>query len=70
MIHRKSDTNPADTELFSSKIPTPFGRRAFLAAHGEHFWLLKSGVVRTLTYQDDGTTVALGIWNEDAFREV
>lgn len=40
-----------------------FSRRSYLPAHSGRFWLLKTGVVRTLTYQEDGSTVALGLWS-------
>lgn len=43
--------------------PSVFKRRNCLPTHGERLWLLKSGVVRTLTYQEDGSTIALGIWH-------
>lgn len=39
------------------------GRRSYLPAHADRLWLLKSGVVRTLTYQEDGTAIALGLWS-------
>jgi hypothetical protein len=40
-----------------------FGRRSYLSARYDRLWLLKSGVVRTMTYQEDGTAIALGLWS-------
>ena len=40
-----------------------FGRRSYLSARCDRLWLLKSGVVRTMTYQEDGTAIALGLWS-------
>lgn len=40
-----------------------FGRRNYLQARPDRLWLIKSGVVRTLTYQEDGTAIALGLWS-------
>lgn len=39
------------------------GRRSYLPARPARLWLLKSGVVRTITYQEDGTAIALGLWS-------
>lgn len=39
------------------------GRRSYLPARRDRLWLLKSGVVRTITYQEDGTAIALGLWS-------
>jgi CRP-like cAMP-binding protein len=49
-------------QVFASRTASAFSRRDYLPTHGGHFWLLQSGVVRILTYQEDGTAVALGIW--------
>lgn len=47
----------------SVSSPAIFSRRGYLPTKREKFWLLKSGIVRTLTYQEDGTVVALGLWS-------
>lgn len=39
-----------------------FNRRYYLSTSPQQFWWLKSGVVRTLTYQDDGNIITLGLW--------
>lgn len=39
-----------------------FGRRDYLPAQDGQTWLLKNGVVRSLTYREDGTIITLGIW--------
>jgi CRP-like cAMP-binding protein len=41
-----------------------FTRRAFLPLRRDSLWLIKSGVVRTLTVLEDGTAVTLGLWGE------
>jgi hypothetical protein len=41
-----------------------FNRRSFLPTHESQYWLLKSGIVRTITYQEDGRVFAFGIWSE------
>lgn len=40
-----------------------FGRRSYLPAANDRLWLLKAGAVRTLTYLEDGTAIALGLWS-------
>jgi CRP-like cAMP-binding protein len=42
---------------------TSCGRRGYLPARSDRLWLLKAGVVRTMTYQEDGTAIALGLWS-------
>ncbi len=42
--------------------PTDFKRRSFLPASQGQFWLIQSGFVRTLSYQEDGVVVAIGVW--------
>ncbi|PSR12749.1 Crp/Fnr family transcriptional regulator [filamentous cyanobacterium CCP3] len=39
------------------------GRRGYLPDRPDRLWLLKSGVARTITYQEDGTAIALGLWS-------
>jgi len=45
-------------ELTSSR----FARRSFLPLRHNTLWLLETGVVRTLTVLEDGTSVTLGLW--------
>ncbi|WP_035988318.1 Crp/Fnr family transcriptional regulator [Leptolyngbya sp. KIOST-1] len=42
---------------------TSLGRRSYLPARRDRLWLLKAGTVRTITYQEDGTAIALGLWS-------
>ncbi|MBW4563462.1 MAG: Crp/Fnr family transcriptional regulator [Mojavia pulchra JT2-VF2] len=37
-------------------------RRSFLSDHKTILWKIETGFVRTFTYLEDGTTVALGLW--------
>ncbi|AFY31851.1 Crp/Fnr family transcriptional regulator [Calothrix sp. PCC 7507] len=39
-----------------------FTRRVFLPEQKNHLWKIETGFVRTFTYLEDGTTVALGLW--------
>lgn len=39
-----------------------FTRRAFLPQQNNSLWTIETGFVRTFTYLEDGTTVALGLW--------
>ena len=47
-------------------VPSPrslqFARRSFLPMKRDHLWKLETGVVRTLTWLEDGTVVTLGLW--------
>lgn len=46
------------TEFKRSK----FARRSLLPLGRDYLWKIESGVVRTLTWLEDGTTITLGIW--------
>lgn len=39
-----------------------FARRAVLPLGQDYLWQIETGVVRTLTWLEDGTTVTLGLW--------
>lgn len=39
-----------------------FARRSLLPLGANYLWKIESGVVRTLTWLEDGTTVTLGLW--------
>lgn len=39
-----------------------FQRRAYLPTYSGQVWLLKSGVVRTLTHTEEGAVIVLGVW--------
>jgi len=39
-----------------------FSRRASLPLKKDLYWLIKSGVVRSICYLEDGSVVTLGIW--------
>jgi CRP-like cAMP-binding protein len=41
-----------------------FSRRGFLPCGENNLWYIQSGVVRTMTYLEDGTAVTLGIWTD------
>jgi CRP-like cAMP-binding protein len=39
-----------------------FARRSLLPLGENYLWQIESGVVRTLTWLEDGTTITLGLW--------
>jgi CRP-like cAMP-binding protein len=39
-----------------------FARRSLLSSEKEYLWQIESGVVRTMTWLEDGTTITLGLW--------
>jgi CRP-like cAMP-binding protein len=41
-----------------------FTRRSLLPENADSLWKIETGFVRTFTYLEDGTTVALGIWGQ------
>ncbi|MBD3884120.1 Crp/Fnr family transcriptional regulator [Phormidium tenue FACHB-886] len=54
--------------LVSAQLPQrhlrSFAARTALPTNPNHLWQIQSGFVRTLTWLEDGTNVALGIWGE------
>ncbi|MEH2193446.1 MAG: Crp/Fnr family transcriptional regulator [Nostoc sp.] len=46
----------------TKEIKEIFARRSFLPEHQNSLWKIERGFVRTFTYLEDGTTVALGLW--------
>ncbi len=42
-----------------------FGRRETLTNKANALWKIDSGVVRTMTWLEDGTTVTLGLWGAE-----
>lgn len=53
------------SSLINSASPNnklSFARRSFLPEYQNSLWQIDSGFVRTFTYLENGTTVALGLW--------
>ena len=50
-------TNPGD--LLTQRV---FGRRDQIQPQSDVLWRIERGAVRTLTWSDDGTDIALGYW--------
>lgn len=46
----------------SAELTSTFARRSLLPLRRDSLWLLKSGVVRTLTVLEDGTSITVGLW--------
>ncbi|MBD2384282.1 Crp/Fnr family transcriptional regulator [Cylindrospermum sp. FACHB-282] len=50
------------TNSSSKNAQNFFTRRSFLPEQKNALWKIERGFVRTFTYLEDGTTVALGLW--------
>lgn len=50
------------TTTHSKNTKQDFTRRAFLPEQHNSLWKIEAGFVRTYTYLENGTTVALGLW--------
>lgn len=48
--------------LTRTNVNRHFQRRTILPNESTFFWKITAGVVRTLTWTDDGETIILGIW--------
>lgn len=59
---RLEEVSAHQIDQLRQATPSQFRRRHYLPNGPHRFWWLKSGVVRTLTYQEDGGIIALGIW--------
>lgn len=53
---------PLITSTLNKNIRQSFTRRSFLPEQKNALWTIERGFVRTFTYLEDGTTVALGLW--------
>lgn len=50
------------TSSFTAEKTQRFPRRSSIPAPQNYLWAIETGIVRTLTYLEDGTTVTLGVW--------
>lgn len=57
---RLLSTKPLDYRYDSKR--SKYARRALLPLRRDYLWRIETGVVRTLTWLDDGTIVTLGLW--------
>lgn len=46
----------------SEQITQTFARRSLISLRQDCLWKIKTGVVRTLTWREDGTIITLGVW--------
>jgi CRP-like cAMP-binding protein len=53
------NTSNSEASINTVKL---FPRRSLLSEEKDRLWRIETGFVRTLTYLEDGTTIALGIW--------
>ncbi len=54
--------SPSSVLRVADTTPHQFGVRAVLPAKPNTVWRIDAGVVRSLTWLDDGTFVVLGVW--------
>lgn len=47
---------------WSAELNSRFARRSLLPLRRDSLWLIESGVVRTLTVLEEGTSAILGLW--------
>jgi CRP-like cAMP-binding protein len=55
---------PLNSELESQLTRRTFERRHHLPLSSDHLWQITVGVVRTVTWTEDGGLITLGIWGE------
>jgi len=48
--------------LYTEPTFSTFARRSLLPLRHDSLWKIETGVVRTLTLLEDGTSVTLGLW--------
>lgn len=53
---------PDFSQSKQQRIIVSFKRRALIPVEPNSLWLIKKGVVRTLTWNEEGNTVPLGLW--------
>ncbi|MDK3158111.1 Crp/Fnr family transcriptional regulator [Kamptonema cortianum] len=46
-------------------LPQSFSRRSLIPLYHQRAWKIEVGIVRTLTWLEDGTVVPLGIWGSE-----
>ncbi len=51
--------------LYAEPTLYTFARRSLLPLRQDSLWKIETGVVRTLTLLEDGTSVTLGLWGPD-----
>jgi CRP-like cAMP-binding protein len=54
--------SPLSSNWSADLTLSKFACRSLLALRHDSLWLLETGVVRTLTVLEDGTSVTLGLW--------
>ncbi|HBB32183.1 MAG TPA: Crp/Fnr family transcriptional regulator [Cyanobacteria bacterium UBA8803] len=53
---------PSSPNQYTDSTQKIFARRSFLPLKNDSLWLIKTGVVRTITFEEDGTSRTLGLW--------
>ena len=54
--------SPLSSHRSADRTTYSFERRSLLPLRRDSLWLLETGVVRTLTMLEDGTSIILGLW--------
>ena len=54
--------SPPSSHRSADRTAYSFERRSLLPLRRDSLWLLETGVVRTLTMLEDGTSIILGLW--------
>ena len=67
MMYSPSSTSNSsavsNSSAFSRQLPQQiFNRREVIPPHNDVLWRIEYGVVRTLTWSEDGTFITLGYW--------
>ncbi|MBD1939798.1 Crp/Fnr family transcriptional regulator [Microcoleus sp. FACHB-68] len=54
--------SPVLLDQYPNRTQTTFARRSLLPLKPHEIWQIKTGVVRTFTWSEDGTLIPLGLW--------
>lgn len=54
--------SPLSSNWSVERTASSFARRSFLSLRRDSIWQIKTGVVRTLSVLEDGTSITLGLW--------
>lgn len=54
--------SPVLPAQYPNLIQTMFARRSILPVKSHEIWQIKTGIVRTFTWSEDGTLIPLGLW--------
>ena len=58
-------TSPILLAQYPNLRQTTFARRSLLPLKPDEIWQIRTGIVRTFTWSEDGTLIPLGLWGPD-----